>query len=75
MLGISVRSAAMAMAPSDGTLCVDGFGPGTHAYDAATSVFRVPSFPRADHRGTFSAHAEMTLEPGTHPYGAVRLTR
>ena len=59
---------------TDGTLYVDGFGPGTHAYDASMSVFRVPSFPRADHTGTFSAHAEMTLELGSHPYDAVRLT-
>lgn len=60
---------------SDGTLYVDGFGPPPHAYDADKSVFRAPSFQRANHSGTFTSTAEGTFETGSHDYDAVRLTR
>ncbi len=60
---------------SDGTLFVDGFGPGGHAYDTTMSVFRAAAFSRANHTGTFTTMTEATLATSTVDYGAVRLTR
>jgi hypothetical protein len=58
---------------SDGTLYVDGFGPGGHAYDADKSVFRAAAFQRANHSGSFTATEEGTLETTTRSYDAVLL--
>lgn len=58
---------------ADGSLYVDGFGPGGHAYDADKSVFRAGTFRRETHAGSFTSNAEGTLETGTHAYQADRL--
>jgi hypothetical protein len=57
----------------DGTLRVDGFGPGGHAYDPDLSVFRAAAFRRETHSGSFTSTAEGTLETGSHAYQADRL--
>jgi hypothetical protein len=57
----------------DGTLYVDGFGPGGHAYDADKSVFRTGAFRRETHAGTFTSTLEGSLETGSHAYQADRL--
>jgi hypothetical protein len=57
----------------DGSLYVDGFGPGGHAYDADKSVFRAEAFRRETHAGSFTSTTEGTLETGAHAYQAERL--